>query len=102
MAIPPPSPALPELVLFTRAECPLCDDARESIRQVLRERSAAGLPTPRLREVDIDGAADPVLAAAYGERIPVVELGGEHLELVIGPRRLARLMERVLDGVPAA
>jgi hypothetical protein len=32
----------------------------------------------------------------------VIEIGGERLELVIGARRLARLMERILDGVAAA
>jgi hypothetical protein len=31
-----------------------------------------------------------------------VTLGDERLETVIGVRRLARLMERVLDGVPAS
>jgi len=94
------SPALPELVLFTRAGCGLCDEAREAIEVVLDERRRSGRPVPLLREVDI--AADPALKEAYGERIPVVTLGDERLELIVGARRLARLMERVLDGVTAA
>jgi hypothetical protein len=96
----PPSPALPELVLFTRDGCSLCPEARESIELVLDERRRSGRPVPTFREVDIAG--DDELERVYRERIPVVEIGGERLELVIGARRLARLMERILDGVTAA
>lgn len=94
------SPAPPELLLFSREGCHLCDEARDAIDLVLDERRRSGRPIPPFREVDI--ATDPALEAAYRERIPVVALGDEHLELVIGARRLARLMERVLDGVAAA
>lgn len=90
---------LPELILYTRDGCHLCDDARQSIETVLAERRADDRPVPILREVDI--ATDPDLERTYRERIPVIELGGERLELLIGPRRLARMLERVLDGVTA-
>jgi Glutaredoxin-like domain (DUF836) len=96
----PPSPALPELVLFTREGCSLCPEARDAVELVLDERRRSGRPVPTFREVDIAG--DEELERAYGERIPVVAIGGERLELVIGARRLARLMERILDGVTAA
>jgi hypothetical protein len=94
-----PPDALPDLVLYTSSGCHLCDEAREAIDTVLAERRAVGRPLPSLREVDI--AADPELERAYREHIPVVTFAGERLELVIGARRLARLLERVLDGVPA-
>jgi hypothetical protein len=96
----PTSTALPELVLFTREGCSLCPEARDAIELVLDERSRSGRPVPAFREVDIAG--DDELERVYGVRIPVVEIGGERLELVIGARRLARLMERILDGVTAA
>jgi hypothetical protein len=95
-----PSPALPELVLFTREGCSLCPEARDAVEQVLDERRRSGRPVPAFREVDIAG--DDELERDYRERIPVVEISGERLELVIGARRLARLMERILDGVTAA
>jgi hypothetical protein len=97
--MPSSSPALPELVLYTSAGCHLCDDAREAIDTVLTERQAAGRPMPSERTIDIAG--DSELERAYRERIPVVTFAGERLELVISARRLARLLERVLDGVPA-
>ena len=96
----PPAPALPELVLFTREGCSLCPEARDAIELVLDERKRSGRSVPPFREVDI--ARDDTLERVYRERIPVVEIAGEHLELVVGARRLARLMERILDGVTAA
>jgi glutaredoxin len=95
-----PAPAASELVLFTREGCSLCPEAREAIELVLDERRRSGRPVPTFREVNIAG--DDELEPVYAERIPVVEIGGERLELVIGARRLARLMERILDGVTAA
>lgn len=92
----PDSPPLPELVLYTRDGCHLCEEARAAIARVLEERTRAGLPRPVVREVDI--AADRTLEAAYRERIPVVELGDARIELMVGARRLARLLSRVLDG----
>ena len=94
-----PSPALPELILYTREDCELCDEARVAIGIVLDERGRSGRPVPALREVDIGVEED--LERRYGERVPVVVVGDEHLDLVVGARRLARLMERVLDGVTA-
>jgi len=95
-----PSPTTPpELVLYTRADCGLCVDAREAIDALLAERRTAGMPVPVLRTVDI--GADPDLSAMYGERLPVVTIAGSELDLVISPRRLARLLDRVLDGVTA-
>ena len=88
------------LVLVTRQGCHLCDEALAAIDDVIRDRRLAGLLVPQLRLVDIAG--DAALEHLYGERIPVVTLDGEELELVIGVRRLARLMERVLDGVAAS
>jgi glutaredoxin len=54
-----------DVVLYGRAECHLCDEARALLRS---------LDGVRLREVDIDG--DDALLAAYLERIPVVEVDG--------------------------
>jgi glutaredoxin len=58
-----------EVVLYTRPDCHLCDDAR-----VILERVRAEVPFV-LRELDID--RDDALLRAYLERIPVVSIDGQ-------------------------
>ena len=60
-----------ELVLYTRAACHLCDEAKGTLAPVLKEFGVA------LKEVDID--TDPALAARYGEQVPVLMLDGRKL-----------------------
>ncbi len=91
---------LPDLILYGRADCGLCDHARELVGAVLGERRRNALPMPTLREVDID--SDPDLERALFASIPVVELGGRRVETVIGLGKLRRLLAEVLDGEPAA
>ena len=77
------------LTLYTRPDCHLCDEARATILALRAE-----LPELRLREVDIE--SDPRLHAAYLERIPVVEVGGEVVsELVLDGDRLRRKLDTV-------
>jgi glutaredoxin len=57
-----------ELVLFTRADCPLCAEMK-------RELGRARVRPPfRLVEVDVD--SDPELAARYGRSVPVLAIAG--------------------------
>ena len=59
------------VTLYTRPGCHLCDDARAALLR-LQQR------TPfRLEEIDIE--SDDALHRAYLERIPVIDLDGEHL-----------------------
>jgi hypothetical protein len=88
-------PPLPDLILYGRADCGLCDEARELLTALLDERRARDLPTPTLREVDID--ADPALERAYFASIPVVELGNRRLETVTSLAKVRRLLGEVLD-----
>ena len=60
---------MPEVVLYSRPGCGLCDEARDVILAV-RERVAFGL-----REVDVSG--DDALELEYGIRIPVVLVDGQ-------------------------
>ncbi len=60
-----------ELILYTRASCHLCDEAKGTLAPVLQEFGVA------LKEVDVD--TDPVLAARYGEQVPVLMLDGRKL-----------------------
>jgi hypothetical protein len=88
---------LPDLVLYARAGCTLCDEAREAIELTLADRRARGLPVPAVVERDIE--ADPELHRMYLERIPVVELGTARIELVVTVGKLRRVFAEVLgDG----
>jgi Glutaredoxin-like domain (DUF836) len=88
---------LPDLVLYGRPGCHLCDDARLTLDALLAERATRGLPAPAIREVSIEG--DEALHRRYALTIPVVALGGHELELATSPAKLRRLLTEVLDGV---
>jgi Glutaredoxin-like domain (DUF836) len=98
--IPTVAPPLPDLVLYTRPGCHLCDESRQSIDAVLAAREAAGLPIPQLVETDI--RTSEALETAFGATIPVVELGSRRLELAVSAGRIRRLLADVLDDVGTA
>jgi hypothetical protein len=87
---------LPDLVLYTRPGCHLCDETRALVQGLLEDRAARGRRTAALRERDI--TMDQVLERAFFDRIPVVELGGRRLELAISPGTLRRFLDEGLDG----
>lgn len=59
---------IPEVTLFTRQGCHLCDEAREEIERL---RSAAEF---RLVILDVD--LDPELQAKFSNEVPVVFING--------------------------
>ena len=73
--------AVPEVLMYARPGCGLCDEAREVIMAV-RAR------TPfEYREVDLTG--DDALELRYGIRIPVVLVDGRELfEISVDAARL--------------
>jgi hypothetical protein len=87
---------LPELRLYTRPGCHLCEEARDAIQGALEDRAARGLAVPKVIELDIE--ADPELLRAYLERIPVVEIDGRRLELLVPAGKVRRLLADVLDA----
>ncbi len=94
------TPPLPDLVLYARPGCRLCDETRTTIELLLADRRARGLVVPAFIELDIE--ADPELQRRLFDRIPVVELGAGRLELATSVARLRRLLADVLDArVPA-
>jgi hypothetical protein len=90
---------LPDLVLYARPECSLCDEAREAAQLVLADRVERGLAVPALVERNIED--DPELHRRYLERIPVVELGDQRVELIVTVGKLRRLLNEVAGDVPA-
>jgi hypothetical protein len=87
---------LPDLILYSRAGCALCDEARTLVNALLDARQLAGLATPTLVERDIE--TDPGWERAYLASIPVIELGGRRLELATSAAKVRRLLTDVLDA----
>jgi glutaredoxin len=80
-----------KVVLYGRAGCCLCDQAREVLHR------ARGRHPFVLEERDIDG--DETLLRKYLERIPVIEIDGmEAFDLIIDEAELERLLCRVEAG----
>ncbi|MFL5679493.1 MAG: glutaredoxin family protein [Chloroflexota bacterium] len=94
------SAPLPDLILYSRDGCHLCDEARDLIAILLAERGDAGLTVPKVVERDIETNAD--WEREFLTTIPVVELGPRRLELATSAARLRRLLEETLDRAPAA
>jgi hypothetical protein len=95
MPIEMTSTPLPDLVLYTRPGCSLCDEARLTLQALLEDRAARSRPLARLRERDI--SVDPSLERELFDRIPVVELNGRRLELAISISRLRSFLAAGLD-----
>lgn len=78
------------LVIYSREECHLCDDAKE----VLARYSDL---LPEIEEVDIDD--DPQLKELYGTSVPVVEIDGQ---VRFRGRVDETLLRRLIEGTPPA
>jgi len=89
---------LPDLVLYTRDGCHLCDDARDLLTALLAERAVTGRPTPTLVERDI--ATDAEWERQFFTTIPVVELGDRRLELATSAVKLRRLLDTIDEEAP--
>ena len=90
---------LPDLILYSRPGCHLCDEARELLQLLLDERGRSALAVPTLTEIDIE--SDPALERRFFTMIPVVELADRRLELATSAAKLRRLLSDVLDGSAA-
>lgn len=90
-----PAP-LPDLILYGRPDCGLCDETRTFLFRLLEARRAAGLPTPAVVERNIETTVD--WQRAYFASIPVIELGDRRLELATSPAKVRRLLSDVLDA----
>ena len=90
---------LPEVFLYTRDGCHLCDEARSHLQALLEERAKAGRRVASIRERDIATNAD--WERAHFTTIPVVELAGRRLDLATSPATLRRFLDEMLDGTLA-
>jgi glutaredoxin len=79
------TPRQHELVLLTKPECHLCDEARRTVAAVAGE---LGVPW-----VEKSILEDPALEARFAEEIPVVMIDGVQRDFWhIDPARLRRLL----------
>ena len=84
----------PTLTIYRRAGCHLCDRAEDLLHGVLEERARSGQVTPHVQIEDVSSGAD--LEARYGERVPVLAMGGEEVSGVTSERRLRAFLDRQL------
>jgi len=79
--------ARPEVVLYTRSGCHLCDEMKQTVAEV-----AASVDID-FREVDIDG--DPSLRLLYDHEVPVLEIDGRKaFKYRVSARELRRRLSR--------
>jgi Glutaredoxin-like domain (DUF836) len=88
---------LPDLVLYSRPGCGLCDETREVLQGLLEDRATRGRALAHFRERDIE--TDEALERELFDRIPVVELRGRRLELATSVAKLRRFLADGLDIV---
>jgi hypothetical protein len=88
--------SLPDLILYSRPGCHLCDEAHDLVTALLAERARAGLPVPTVVERDIE--THPDWERAFFTTIPVLELGERHLDLALSAGKIRALLADVLDG----
>ncbi|MGZ8515688.1 MAG: glutaredoxin family protein [Candidatus Limnocylindrales bacterium] len=91
-----PVTPLPDLILYGRPGCHLCDDARVLVTDLLDARARAGLRAPALVERNIE--TDPAWQRAFFENIPVVGRGDRRRELATSAGRIQPLRIDVLDA----
>lgn len=86
---------LPEVTLYRRRDCGLCDDALFELRGLARDLPFA------IVERDIDG--DPELRARYDEIVPVIAVGDTEIaHAPIDTAELGPLLAWALGEAPAA
>ncbi len=75
----------PDVILYSRRTCGLCDEARDVVETVRRSVAFS------FSEIHIDG--DDELEREYGIRVPVVMVDGvEAFEISVSARRLRDLV----------
>lgn len=81
----------PVVTLYTKRDCPLCDEAAATLRALAAEIGFS------LTEVDVE--ADPVLRARYGQSVPVIAIEGrEVMRAPLEPAAVRAALRRRLWG----
>jgi glutaredoxin len=91
---------LPDLVIYGRPGCHLCEDAKTLLEALLADRAAYGLAAPPLVERNIEDDEDAL--RRYVLTIPVVTYGERELPLATSVSALRRFLADALDGATPA
>jgi hypothetical protein len=94
---PTPHAPLPDVVLYGRPGCHLCDDAHANLVQLLARRAEADQPVPALTKRNIED--DESWHRRYLFTIPVLAIGARELELATTAAKISRFLTEVLDDV---
>ena len=79
-----------KVVIYSRANCHLCEEAEKNVREVLIEIHFD------LEVIDING--DQELERLYGEEVPVITINGDmHDYYIVDKQRLLKAL-RALNG----
>ena len=79
-----------KVVVYSRANCHLCEEAEKNVREVLEEIHFG------LQVIDING--DQGLERLYGEEVPVITINGDvHDYYKVDKQRLLKAL-RALNG----
>ena len=75
------------IVIYSRQECHLCEEAKSVVARVASARGIA------VQTIDVD--SDPKLAAEFGLEVPVVFVAGRKaFKFRVDAARLEKLLER--------
>ncbi len=87
---------LPDLILYSRPGCHLCEDAHAIVGALLARRAETGLPVPGFVDRNIE--EDEIWHRRYLTTIPVLAIGESELELATSTDRVSRFLAEALDG----
>jgi len=87
---------LPDLILFGRPGCHLCEDAHVILGTLLARRAQTGLPAPAIVRRNVE--EDETWHRRYLTTIPVLAIGDRELELATSPAKVSRFLAETLDG----
>ena len=86
---------LPDLILYGRPGCHLCEDAHVILEALLARRAEAGLSVPSLVDRNIED--DEGWHRRYLLNIPVMTLGDRELELATSAAKIGPFLAEALD-----
>ncbi len=85
------APHTPEVILYTRRTCHLCEEAKDLLKELQREEKFV------FEEVDIDG--DPELRLRFNDDVPVIYVHGrKSFKHRIDPRTFLKSLRAGRNG----
>jgi hypothetical protein len=92
----PVTAPLPDLILYGRPGCHLCEDAHAILEALLARRAEDGLVVPPVVERSIEDDQD--WHERYLFTIPVLAFADRELELATTTTKIGRFLAEALDG----